>query len=645
MSTSLPERPDFDQLHRQAKELRDAARRGDSAAAERVARHHPSARPAEASLAAAQLVIARELGFSSWPKLRSAAAATAGGPDRRVEEFVAASTEGRLNRAAAILEADPVIARRSLHAAVVLGEAEAVRTMLSTDPEAAVAIDEERGWPPLLYACHSRWHQIDPDRAIGLAEVVRLLLEAGASPNTNNGGFGYTYRSALRGAVGANNPGVTEALLDSGANPDDGRCIEEAAGLHDHRCLELLLSRGARVAGTWALGAAVCADDPRAVSLLIEALRANMGETASEATKGLADAAAAKASHEVVAVLLAAGANPEVTDSDVGISALRCAVRAGNEDAAALLIRHGARDDSTEVDRFLGNCLNGDRRTAEQLLVEHPELPERLSDQDRAVIVDAAGSRPLATIELMLDLRFSTDDRNGFGEYPLHSAAFAGHADIVRLLLQRGAKVDARDTRFDATALASAIVGSGVQARRAGDWTETVHLLVAAGASREGAWIVGKPPSEEVMELVKLYAITPDELPEQPSDEPSERLVSTGTGVMADVAQHLEAAYRDLDLDLLGSVLHPEVRWTGLCHNRDEVLHWYRGLVADGTVATVESVEVDRDAVLLHLSVARPAEGARVAPPQQLWQVFTVDDAQVVQIRAYRDRASARAGR
>jgi hypothetical protein len=41
MSTSLPEHPDLDQLRRQAKELRDAARRGDPAALDRVGRHHP----------------------------------------------------------------------------------------------------------------------------------------------------------------------------------------------------------------------------------------------------------------------------------------------------------------------------------------------------------------------------------------------------------------------------------------------------------------------------------------------------------------------------------------------------------------------------------------------------------------------------
>jgi hypothetical protein len=41
MSASLPERPDLSQLRRQAKELRDAARRGDPGAVERA----PAIRP------------------------------------------------------------------------------------------------------------------------------------------------------------------------------------------------------------------------------------------------------------------------------------------------------------------------------------------------------------------------------------------------------------------------------------------------------------------------------------------------------------------------------------------------------------------------------------------------------------------------
>src|ERR1700722_11408777 len=174
MSTSLPERPDLDQVRRQAKELRDAARHGNPAAAERFARHHRTAPPGVVTLAAAQLVIARELGFASWPQLKAAVDAYAATPERRAEIFVAASIEGHRREAERILDADPAIARYSLEAAAVLGDSELVGERLGFDPAAAVAIDELRGWPPLLYVCSSCWHQIDPARAPGMAAVVRL---------------------------------------------------------------------------------------------------------------------------------------------------------------------------------------------------------------------------------------------------------------------------------------------------------------------------------------------------------------------------------------------------------------------------------------------------------------------------------------
>jgi hypothetical protein len=64
MSASLPDRPDLAQLRRQAKEPRDAARREEAGAVERFVRHHGSAPQGAVTLAAAQLVIARELGFA-----------------------------------------------------------------------------------------------------------------------------------------------------------------------------------------------------------------------------------------------------------------------------------------------------------------------------------------------------------------------------------------------------------------------------------------------------------------------------------------------------------------------------------------------------------------------------------------------------
>jgi ankyrin repeat protein len=625
MSNSLPERADLGQLRRRAKELRDAARGGDRAAAERFSRHHPSFLPDAVSLAAAQLVIARELGFLSWPRLVAAIDADAASR-RAVQVFVAASVEGRLRQASDVLRADPAIGRRDLLAATVLGDALAVRELLAADPAAAVAIDGERGWPPLLYACYSRWHQIEPTRASGLADVVRLLLDAGASPNTNDGGRP-RYRSALKGSVEVNNPAVTQLLLGAGANPDPGQPINEAAAHRDHQCLRLLLGSGARVAGTWALGAAVHNDDAVAISALLNALQAEGRDAADKATEALPDAAA-NASLRVVVALLEAGAKPGASDDD-GVSALRLAVRAGNDDIAAQLRALGASDDGTDVDRFVGACFNA-----------HPDLRDRLTDQDRAVIVEAAASRPAETVALMLDLGFSPHARS-FGEQPLHSAAYQGNAAVVRLLLDAGAEVDARDAAFDGTPLAFATVGSGEQSGKPGDWIETVRLLVEAGAARQGVWISGKPPSEEIADLLQRYGISPDEPAEEEQEDQAEQPGSIGTGGMADIARRLEAAYRNLDFDLLGSLLHPDVHWTGVCTNSAEVLDWYRGVLAEGTRAAVQSVEVDRDAIVLGLTLTRQAEGARPAPPQRLYQVFTIDNAQIVDIRGYPDRNSA----
>lgn len=660
MSSPIPERPehlDLGQLRRQAKELRDATRRGDPHATERVARHHRSASAGAVTLAVAQFVIARELGFPSWPRLKAAIDAIDAdrAADRAAHDFVDACVAGRLRQAAQVLRANPGIARRSLLAAAVLGDAQAVRETLATDRAAAVAIDDDRGWPPLLYACYSRWHQADPGRVSQIADVVRLLLDAGASPNTSNGAR-VGYRSALTGSVEVNNPEVTKVLLEAGANPDDRQVIGGAAFNRHHECLELLLAHGARVDGTWAVYGAMGADDARVVSLLLDGLRASPGRAARLASESLADAAE-QASLPVVVALLDGGADPCVKDDD-GISALRRAVRAGKDETAARLKSAGADDDSTDVDRFIGACLNGDRVTAERLLADHPGLRDRFDDRDRAAIVDAAASRPAGTVALMCDLGFSPRACNGqsWGEQPLHTAAYNGNADAVRVLLEAGAEVDARDTRFDATPLCYATVGSGEQAGKPGDWIQTVRLLIEAGASRDDVWVTDKPPSEEVMDLLRGYGISPGETGEageareageiekaegaKEAREAEEAGEVTGTGVMADIARHLQAAFADQDLELLASLLHPQVRWAN-CSDRTEVLDWYRQALADVTSRTLDSVEVDRDAVILGVTISWRAEGARPAPPQRHYQVFTVADAEIVQIKGYQDRAAA----
>src|SRR3989442_4535630 len=78
MTKSLPSRPNLEQLKNQAKDLLKSLKSDDPDAIQRVRENHPrwsaTAEPemdaAALSLGDAQLVIAREYGFASWPKLK-----------------------------------------------------------------------------------------------------------------------------------------------------------------------------------------------------------------------------------------------------------------------------------------------------------------------------------------------------------------------------------------------------------------------------------------------------------------------------------------------------------------------------------------------------------------------------------------------
>ena len=171
---SQPTQPDLDQLRRQAKELLRAARAGDSDATARI-----RAVSDELTLAAAQLTLAREYGFASWPRLKEEVDARKLGLAEKADEFLQASISGNMRRAAHMLEETPALAGYSFATAVILGDADRVRAELQQDATLATRHDPRTGWTALHVACSSRWHQIEPARADGLADVARLLLEAG----------------------------------------------------------------------------------------------------------------------------------------------------------------------------------------------------------------------------------------------------------------------------------------------------------------------------------------------------------------------------------------------------------------------------------------------------------------------------------
>ena len=192
----------LEQLRKQAKELVRAARAGDAEALERLGGREPI-------LARAQLVVARENGYPSWPALVAAAEANA-------DAFVRAATENHRTRAERMLEARPEI-ERDPWARLVLGRG------WEGDPNAPGG---PRGWAPILYVCHS---------CFASPELARDLLERGADPNAT---FENEYgdMSALYGAAGVvHNPELTRILLEAGANPDDGESLYHSVETREHR--------------------------------------------------------------------------------------------------------------------------------------------------------------------------------------------------------------------------------------------------------------------------------------------------------------------------------------------------------------------------------------------------------------------------
>jgi hypothetical protein len=240
MVAKLPERPDLDQLRRQAKELRDAAVSGDQRAAKRLARY--SARP---TLVAAQLAIARKYGFASWTRL---------------------GIEVRRKR---LIEAGDVTGLRELLAAHPEVAAEKVSSTLSI-----------RSSSVLDYVAVARFHgALDRDAA---GELTTVLLAAGVRPD----GEPDSGDTPLITAASYGEAAMVRALVAAGADieavgsaiPGGGTALAHAVHYGMPAVVDILVAAGARVpgvveqAGAGLLPERLLATSPRAE--LIAALRA-----------------------------------------------------------------------------------------------------------------------------------------------------------------------------------------------------------------------------------------------------------------------------------------------------------------------------------------------------------------------------------
>jgi ankyrin repeat protein len=512
---SLPTQPDLDQLRRQAKDLLRAAHAGDTAATARI-----RAVSDELTLTAAQLALAREYGFASWPRLKEEVDARTLGLAEKADEFIQATISGNTRRATRMLEETPGLAGYSFATAVVLGDAARVSAELQQDPALATRADPRTGWTALHVACSSRWHQIEPARADGLATVAKLLLEAGADPtgSTPQRPRGRGGWRPLRCVIAVSNSGpsnrqVVELLLERGAVPDD-HDLYLAGFAHDrHQLLPMLIASTPDLCeiAEQALAAPVSNSDTESAGMLLAAGAdpSRYRNDDGQPTSVLWAALEAGCEGDFLELLLDHEADPNATGPD-GRSPYQLATAAGRTEIADLLRSYGAADTATVADRFLSACRRADRARADQLLEDDPDLVERLTDEEHATIFRAAEHGDTAAVALMLDLGFPLETRGEDGGTALHAAAYNGSAQTVRLLLDRGADIEARDTTWNDTPLGWAAVGSGEQPRtnKAANWIETVRILINQGASTEEITLGPddpKPPSPEVAEVLRVH--------------------------------------------------------------------------------------------------------------------------------------------
>lgn len=508
MNKSLPERPDLEQLKKQAKDLLAAIRNARPEALARAKLETPEAADAFA-LTDAQRVLAREYAFPSWAKLKLHVETR--DVENATEALLMAAVRGQEADVAEILREYPTLGRVNIFTAAVLGDAEGVSEQLARDPALATARSTKLQWTPLIFACAGRVRGGDAARA----ECARRLLAAGASANEywTDSSWPDAKLPALYAATGINNyPQTARVLLAAGAKPNDSESIYHAAEHAHLACLEVLREFRANFSDSMVPGGntplyflfeviGLRPERETGVRWLLEH-GANPNVVCRDIKETALHAAVRRDySVEIVELLLQHGADPAQPRAD-GRTPLALAVRGGHEALAAVLRAHGATDDLSPVDRFLGACLRADAATARAMLAAQPGLMEALTKDDRAMVFEAAREDRAGALTLMGELGFDLQLTGEGGETPLHMAGWNGNVAAMRALIAVGVDVNRREQRFGAPPMGWVAHGSLHHRNPKGDYPACAEALIGAGAT-VSADIVG---SDEVMAVIRRLA-------------------------------------------------------------------------------------------------------------------------------------------
>ncbi len=286
--------------------------------------------------------------------------------------------------------------------------------------------------------------------------AVRALLDQGANVNARNG----LRDTALMQATLNSDRTMMRLLLQRGADVHARGVYDVTAlhrALHDPNKVKLLLLHGARV-------------DERA--MVLAAMSAGSRETLE---------------------LLAAGGG-RVTANVGGYTVLMAAAYSGDLDAVTWLVERGADVNARSeagCTALNGAAISGNAAIVKLLLDRGADPNIRYQEPDsigdfQTPLMNAAWHGHGECVALLIEHGADVNIQGGpFGRSPVLCAATTGSEDTVRLLLARGANVDAKDWKGD-TALDWAMSRGN---------TRIVELLRQASARSHSKVAVGQAPS------------------------------------------------------------------------------------------------------------------------------------------------------
>jgi ankyrin repeat protein len=318
----------------------------------------------------------------------------------------------------------------------------------------------------------------------GSAELLTLLLAAGADPNAEQTSTGDT---ALMIAARTGVPAAVEVLLDHGANLDAREswggttALMWAVNENQTDVISLLIDRGADVN---LRSRFIAPDTGRGFegSVLRDRLPEEAAAVQDASGEFTALVFAAREGHrEAARLLVRAGADVNALAAD-GKDALGMAIYNGHYDVASLLIDSGSAVNQADARGFTPLFWAVDRRNMETA----PNYPWTITDDPLPLVrkLLEAGADPNAVINDTPRARMRGGSPRIVFATALMRAAFSGDLELVKLLLAHGAdpaiKSSDNETALAAAAGLGFVMGFHKE-RPLGERLEVIKLLVELG--------------------------------------------------------------------------------------------------------------------------------------------------------------------